>query len=431
MFSDVTPIQCGAMSFSSFVSRKLSLSEGKHHRWSPSIIVAVGGIALSFAVMLLAIAVVTGFKAEISRKIMGFDAQLRIVPIASYYGDGATSVMLDDAMRDVIYRGLGPMPPGLKAETVVAMRQPALLKTENDFMGVVFRSFGDGYGWDFERENLLQGVVPSDSTARGIMISSVMSQKLGLSLGDRVDAYFFVGETVRPRRFEVTGIYRSDFGEYDNLVAYSPPSVISRMCRFADGEGEAVEIRGIPSGDIVSAAQRLQRGLSAAYADGLIPQNMAVSSVYSSAAAYFNWLGMLDTNIVVILILMGCVSGLMLVSCVLILILERVRMIGLLKSLGASNRQIGMIFVRLGARVTLSGLIVGNVVALAMIAIQWRWHLLPLDPESYYLNFVPVQLDFAAWLVLNMATVFAAFLLMLLPVAVVSRLSPVRVMHFE
>ncbi len=146
---------------------------------------------------------------------------------------------------------------------------------------------------------------------------------------------------------------------------------------------------------------------------------------------YFNWLGMLDTNIVVILILMGCVSGLMLVSCVLILILQRVRMVGLLKSLGASNRQVGMIFVRLGVRVTLSGLLIGNAVALAMIGIQWRWHLLPLDPESYYLSFVPVELPFSSWAMLNSATAVMAFVIMLLPAAAVSRLSPVKVMRFE
>ena len=258
-----------------------------------------------------------------------------------------------------------------------------------------------------------------------------MGDKLGLRPGDKVDAYFFVGETVRPRKFEITGIYRSDFGEYDNLVAYAAPSMISRMLKLSGHEGEAVEIRGLPADDIIPAAQRLQSVLSAAYAKGDIPQNMAVTSVYSSAAMYFNWLGMLDTNIVVILILMGCVSGLMLVSCVLILILQRVRMVGLLKSLGASNRQVGMIFVRLGVRVTLSGLLIGNAVALAIIGIQWRWHLLPLDPESYYLSFVPVELPFSSWAMLNSATAVMAFVIMLLPAAAVSRLSPVKVMRFE
>jgi len=393
--------------------------------------VAVGGVALSFMVMLLAIAVVTGFKAEISRKIMGFDAQIRIMPLASFYGDEDVAIALDGNLRQIIDSGLGNLPEGYKPETVVSLRQAAMLKTDNDFMGVAFRSFGDGYGWDFERENLVEGSIPNDSLPRGIMISETMGDKLGLRPGDKVDAYFFVGETVRPRKFEITGIYRSDFGEYDNLVAYVAPSMISRMLKLSGHEGEAVEIRGLPADDIIPAAQRLQSVLSAAYAKGDIPQNMAVTSVYSSAAMYFNWLGMLDTNIVVILILMGCVSGLMLVSCVLILILQRVRMVGLLKSLGASNRQVGMIFVRLGVRVTLSGLLIGNAVALAIIGIQWRWHLLPLDPESYYLSFVPVELPFSSWAMLNSATAVMAFVIMLLPAAAVSRLSPVKVMRFE
>ncbi len=419
------------MSFSSFISRRLSLRDGGRRFWPPAIIVAVGGVALSFVVMLLAIAVVTGFKAEISRKIMGFDAQIRVMPLASFYGDEDVAIALDGNLRQIIDSGLGDLPEGYKPETVVSLRQAAMLKTDNDFMGVAFRSFGDGYGWDFERENLVEGSIPNDSLPRGIMISETMGDKLGLRPGDKVDAYFFVGETVRPRKFEITGIYRSDFGEYDNLVAYVAPSMISRMLKLSGHEGEAVEIRGLPADDIIPAAQRLQSVLSAAYAKGDIPQNMAVTSVYSSAAMYFNWLGMLDTNIVVILILMGCVSGLMLVSCVLILILQRVRMVGLLKSLGASNRQVGMIFVRLGVRVTLSGLLIGNAVALAIIGIQWRWHLLPLDPESYYLSFVPVELPFSSWAMLNSATAVMAFVVMLLPAAAVSRLSPVKVMRFE
>ncbi len=419
------------MSFSSFISRRLSLRDGGRRFWPPAIIVAVGGVALSFVVMLLAIAVVTGFKAEISRKIMGFDAQIRVMPLASFYGDEDVAIALDGNLRQIIDSGLGDLPEGYKPETVVSLRQAAMLKTDNDFMGVAFRSFGDGYGWDFERENLVEGSIPNDSLPRGIMISETMGDKLGLRPGDKVDAYFFVGETVRPRKFEITGIYRSDFGEYDNLVAYVAPSMISRMLKLSGHEGEAVEIRGLPADDIIPAAQRLQSVLSAAYAKGDIPQNMAVTSVYSSAAMYFNWLGMLDTNIVVILILMGCVSGLMLVSCVLILILQRVRMVGLLKSLGASNRQVGMIFVRLGVRVTLSGLLIGNAVALAIIGIQWRWHLLPLDPESYYLSFVPVELPFSSWAMLNSATAVMAFVIMLLPAAAVSRLSPVKVMRFE
>ncbi len=419
------------MSFSSFISRRLSLRDGGRRFWPPAIIVAVGGVALSFVVMLLAIAVVTGFKAEISRKIMGFDAQIRVMPLASFYGDEDVAIALDGNLRQIIDSGLGDLPEGYKPETVVSLRQAAMLKTDNDFMGVAFRSFGDGYGWDFERENLVEGSIPNDSLPRGIMISETMGDKLGLRPGDKVDAYFFVGETVRPRKFEITGIYRSDFGEYDNLVAYVAPSMISRMLKLSGHEGEAVEIRGLPADDIIPAAQRLQSVLSAAYAKGDIPQNMAVTSVYSSAAMYFNWLGMLDTNIVVILILMGCVSGLMLVSCVLILILQRVRMVGLLKSLAASNRQVGMIFVRLGVRVTLSGLLIGNAVALAIIGIQWRWHLLPLDPESYYLSFVPVELPFSSWAMLNSATAVMAFVIMLLPAAAVSRLSPVKVMRFE
>jgi len=419
------------MSFSSFISNRLSLKDGARRKWAPAIVVATGGIALSLAIMMVAVAVVTGFKREITHEIMGFDAQVTVTPVAAWYGAGSMPIDYDDAMRKVVSDAAASMNVTREPEVVVALQQTGLIKTDDDFMGVLFKAYGDGYSWDFEKRNLLDGAVPSDGNPRGIVISSSMAKKLMLNLGDKVSAYFFIDGTVRPRRFEIVGIYCSNFGEYDDLVAYASHSVIAKLQKYTSCQGNAIEIRGLENEEVQPFAERLQAMSAAAYARGSLRQSVAVGTVYSSGAAYFNWLDMLDTNIVVIMILMGCVSGFMLVSCVLILILERVKMVGILKSLGATNRQIAMIFVRLGERVTGIGLLLGNLFGLAIIAVQWKWHLLPLDPASYYLSYVPVELTWVAWMLLNAGAALFAFVVMLVPSATVSRLSPVKVMRFE
>lgn len=417
-------------SFSSFISKRLSLRAG-NRRWAPAIVVAVGGIALSFMVMLVSVAVVTGFKDEIRRKIMGFDAQITVSPLGTYYYGENEPLALTAALRDAISQSVSSAGGGNEAEVSVTMRVPGLLKTDNDFMGVAFKAFDSGYGWNFERSNLLEGDLPRQDNPRGIVISASMARKLSIGLGDKVNVYFFVGGGVRPRKFEVSGIYCSNFGEYDDMIAYAPRATVAGLLKYDPEEGEAIEIRGLANDDIENVAGNLRQRLNEGVIRGSIPQSLVVSTVCSSGAVYFNWLDMLDTNIVVILVLMGCVSGFMLVSCVLILILERIRMVGILKSMGATDRQVGMVFMRLGARITMAGLLLGNLMALSLIAAEWLWRFIPLDASSYYLSYVPVRLSLSDWAALNAGYACLSFLLMTLPAAVVCRLSPVKVLRFE
>lgn len=417
-------------SFSSFISRRLSLRAG-NRRWAPAIVVAVGGIALSFMVMLVSVAVVTGFKDEIRRKIMGFDAQITVSPLGKYYYGENESLSLTPALKDAISQSVSSAGVNDDPEVSVTMRLPGLLKTDNDFMGVVFKAFGCGYGWGFEHSNLLEGELPREDNPRGIAISASMARKLSIGLGDKVNVYFFVGEGIRPRKFEVSGIYCSNFGEYDDVIAYASRDALAGLLKYGSDEGDTIEIRGLGNDGIEAVAGNLQQRLNEGVMKGAIPQSLVVSTVYSSGAVYFNWLDMLDTNIVVILILMGCVSGFMLVSCVLILILERIRMVGLLKSMGATDRQVGMIFVRLGTRITMIGLLLGNLIALSFIGAEWLWRFIPLDASSYYLSYVPVRLSLCDWAMLNVGYACLSFLLMTLPAALVCRLSPVKVLRFE
>lgn len=420
------------MSVSAFISKRLSLRSGEKRSLSPAIVVAVAGVAVAFAVMMLSIAVVGGFKSEITRKIMGFDAQVSVIPLESMYGEDVHPLTYDDAMRGAVGDVVGRF-TSANGDVSVALSafETGVLKTEHDFMGVSFRAFGEGYDAGFEESLVQEGRLPDKDNAREIAISRAMADKLSLVVGDKVDAYFITGGTVRPRRFEVTGIYSSGFVDYDDLIAYASYDAVAGLLRLGENQGVRLDINGLEKDDIKPFAQALQGELNSCYARGTLSEAMAVNTVLNSGAAYFNWLALLDTNVVVILILMGCVSGFMLVTCVLILILQRVNMIGVLKALGGSDRQIRGIFMRLGARVILSGLAIGNAVSLCAIFVQWRWQLIPLDPESYYLTSVPVEFNVLWWIGLNVGVAALSYLLMLLPTGIISRMEPVRILRFE
>lgn len=417
------------MKVSSFISKRLSLKSADGRRWSPAIVVAVTGIAVSFAVMMLSIAVVTGFQQEIKRKIMGFDAQITVMPLYSYSGESA-AVTLTDSLRQAITATVAES-SGTTPSVALSVAETGVLKTSDEFMGVMFRAYGEGHNVDFEREVLTEGELPTEANPRGIVISDKMSHTLGLSVGDKTDAYFIVNGVVRPRRFEIVGTYSSGFSDYDELVAFAPYETLAKLQKLSPNQGNRIEINGLAFNDILPAADRLQHALNQGYASGALPEVMNVNTVVNTGAMYLNWLALLDTNVVVILILMGCVSGFMLVSCVLILILQRVKLVGLLKALGATDGQIRGVFMRLGTRVTLTGMAIGNLVSITLIWIEWQWHFLPLDPDSYYLTFVPVTFPVAAWVALNAGVLLLSFLLMLVPTSVISRLSPVSTMRFE
>jgi len=407
------------------------LREAGSNKLPPAIIVAVAGVAVAVFVMMLSIAVVGGFKNEITRKIMGFDAQVRVMPLQALYGAGDEPLAYEPGIRQVIERVASRLGKNEKLSVALSVSETGILKTADDFQGVSFRALGDGHDDSFSKSVLKEGNLVSDSVPNGIVISQKISDRLHLSTGDKVDAYFINDGVVRPRRFLISGIYSSGFGDYDEAIVFAPYGMVAKLRGMNHGQGESLEINGLETDEISLFAQELQGALMDAHARGEISEAMAVNTVLNTGAAYFNWLALLDTNVIVILILMGCVSGFMLITCVIILILQRVRLIGLLKAIGACDSQIRGVFMRLGARVIFSGLALGNILSLLLIWVQGKWHLLPLDPESYYLASVPVEFSLWSWLALNAGIIVLSYSLMLLPTGMVSKLSPVKTLRFE
>ena len=315
------------------------------------------------------------------------------------------------------------------AAVAPVLRQPAVIKTPDDFSGVVLRAYGEGHDYSFECSNILEGSLPEQNT--DLMISALTSRRLGLSMGDKVDVCFFIDGALKLRRLSVCGIYSSNFGDYDRLTAYVTYPMLQRLRRLSDNIADEIEIRNVPFDQVSDASALVQKNLTEKYDVGELQGGVTVTTLYDTGAVYFNWLGLLDANVVVILIIMSLVSGFTLISCVFILILQRVRMIGVLKSLGATDGQIRRVFILLGIRVVGIGLLIGDVAGVTLVLLQNRFHAVPLNPEAYFLTYVPVVLRWQKLLLVNCGALLLAALLLLVPAQLVSRISPAKTMHFE
>jgi lipoprotein-releasing system permease protein len=380
-------------------------------------------VALAVIVMMASIAIVVGFQDAIRQKVAGFEASMSLHPLGNYYANESNIIELSDVMAEALHEGV---PQG---QVALVVKQPVVLKAPENFAGIVLQGYSADHDFSFEQSNLIEGELPKASN--DLVISSMTAGKLGVGLGDRVDGCFFLDGAMKLRRFTVCGIYTSNFGDYDRLTGYADISMLQKLRGLESTQGDVIEIRGLAIDEIADATQQLQKSLGARYDNRELTDGVSVATLFDSGAMYFNWLALLDANVVVILIIMSLVSGFTLISCVFILILQRVRMIGVLKSLGATNRQIRRVFMLLGLRVVGLGLLIGNCVGIALLLLQAHFHLLPLDPDSYYLTYVPVLLDWRHVLLLNAGAVVLAGMLLLIPASLVSRISPAKTMHYE
>lgn len=416
------------MKFELYIARRLRLKNYNGSKQnSPSISIAVIGVALAIVIMMIAIVVVLGFKHEIRDKVMGFDAQITISN-SDYTEKDKSYIIFNDTLKNIIN---STIPNG---QISLSIKQPGILKTDNDFMGIVFKGMDKNYDWKFISDNLTSGSIPNyndENNQNKIIISKIISSSLKLNIGDKIYAYFFENNKIRTRRFEIAAIYETHFGEYDKLFAFSSLNTLQKLNNIDSITGNSIEIRNLPISEIENASYNLQDSLIQACYTNKLSSLHRVDTVYNTGALYFNWLDLLDTNVIVILILMSLVSGFTLISSMFIIILERVNMIGIMKSLGATNTQIRRIFIYLTERLVIKGILWGNAIALTIIFLQSKFKLIPLDPEAYYLNYVPTEINWSYILLLNIGVIIISGLILILPSHLISTISPAKTIKFE
>lgn len=420
------------MNTSLFIAQRLRLKGKTRSNSSSSGIIAVSGVAIAIIVMVITLTVVLGFKHQIRDKVSGFESQITINPATDYTtGVTGSSITLNDTLQQLIASAVGN---GDNVTTSIVVRQPGIMKTNDNFAGLIFKGISPNADLSFIASNLVEGQLPdfaSDSCKNMIVISQATAKSLNLKIGDGINSYFFTENNIRARKFKISGIYNSNFGEYDNLIAFAPLSTLQRLAVLDSTSGTSIEISGISNDDVANKSAALQSAINQAVYSQKSDKIYRVDNVLHSGAMYFNWLDLLDTNVVVILILMGCVAGFTLISCLFIIILERVKTIGLLKALGATNAQVRQIFIHIAQRLVLRGMIIGNILSLAFVFIQDKFHLIPLDPEAYYLSYVPVEINWWHIIALNAGVIVISSLVLILPSQLAATISPAQTMRYE
>ncbi len=412
------------MNYPLYIARRLSLS-GKGRKRTPATAVATTAVALSVMVMLASIAIVTGFKSEITRRVTGFNSHITLT--AADATEEGNILRVSPALGAILEES-----PFIK-EYGLQISMPAILKTPDDFKGVYVRTLPTLASREFMASNLTEGRMPDLSASADdsqLLISEMAARQLGLKAGDRIDTYFMSDE-VRVRRLPISGVFNTHFESYDNIYIYAPLSLMRELSGLKSDEGVALMIETEDFGNVSENTAELQHQLVEAATSGALPTLFQTDNALSQGANYFRWLSLLDTNVAVVLGLMTAVACITLISGMLIIILDKKRFIGLMKALGTPARKLRRIFIFLALRVALVGMLAGNAIMLALLWLQYRFHLIPLDPEAYYIDFVPVQLNWLSIVVLNVAVFAIVYLSLVLPSRFVSRFSPAELLRSE
>lgn len=367
--------------------------------------------------MLITLATVTGFQQEITEKVTGFSGHLEIRKT------GATSnydypMFAPDENLELKIRELKDF---VSINRIAS--KPAILKAEDELAGVSFKGVDSFYNWAFFEKNLIEGVLPNTDTftENSILISAYMANTLKVKIGEKLKV-FFIKDKVRASAPYISGIYKSGLEEHDKVHAIGDIAVIQRI--FAPGTNHITHYE----------VNLTTPQLSIPYTDSLyqlMDYELDCTSLFDLYPQIFTWLEYLNLNKYIIIILMLFVSGISLVTALLILVLERTQMIGIMKTLGANNYQIKSIFMNYLATILMIGLGIGNALCLSIYYLQEKTGFISLNQDTYYLSKVPFAFDWQMVLLINAGSFVICFLALLIPVQIVSKISPAQTVRFN
>lgn len=410
-----------------FIARRLRLnSKDKGVNSSPSHAIATLGVSLSIFIMILSFAIVGGFKSEIANKIYSLDSHIRVYNAALGLDDNIYTIHTDDVM---------PVIRSTFADDVVANMsliadQSAIIKTADDFKGIVFKGVDGNYDWSYIGSTLVSGRLPDRAKPEEVLISNSVAKKLRIGVGDKIYTYF-CNQKIKVRRVVVTGIFNTDFDDFDSNYLLGSLTLLQGVNGWSENTGNYVGINVKDTAQIPALSYLLFSKLAAsAYnTDNRTVYN--VTNTTQTNASFFSWLNLLDMNVIIIICLMAIVSGFTLISVLLMIVLERIKLIGLLKTLGADGSMIRRIFILLTQKLILRSLIIGNVLGIGLALVQKYFHIIRLNPEAYYMPYVPIQIDWVTIALLNVCVFVAAYLTLLGPSHIISSIKPSTTLRYE
>lgn len=414
------------MSLSLFIARRIYReSDGGKQVSRPAVLIAMAGIAMGLAVMIIAVAVVIGFKSEVRNKVVGFGSHIRITNLDAVNSYETHPIVVGDSMMSA----LADNPEVFHVQRYST--KPGMIKTEDAFQGMVLKGVGPEFDPGFIKEYLLEGEVPvfSDSVSTNqVLISRDLATKMKLKLGDKISTYY-INDDIRARRLTIVGIFQTNFSEYDNLFLLTDLSLVNRLNGWHPEQVSGVELQVRDYGNLENTTYEIAMDTD--------NQNDSYGGVYyvrnveQLNPQIFEWLNLLDMNVWVILILMIGVAGFTMISGLLILIIERTNMIGILKALGANNFTIRKTFLWFSVFLIGKGMLWGNIIGIGFCLIQSHFGLLTLDPVTYYVDTVPVSLNILLFLLINIGTLLSSVLMLIGPSFLITKINPASSMRYE
>lgn len=399
-----------------FIARRIAI---KSERTFSKLIVriAIAGVMLSLAVMILSVAIITGFKTEIQDKVRGFIGDIQV-----YRYD------LNGSFEKAPFIPNDTTINALKNNKAISSfypfaTKPGIIATNSEVEGVNFKGIDESYNWGFIKKHLVSGTIINfkDSTKNQILISTYTANRLQLKVGDRFLMHF-VQNPPKSRRFTVVGIYSVGIENVDKGFVLGDINIIRSVNNWTPQQIGGIEVRIKDFNNLRAVADDVYVNLEL---------KLRSRSVEESTPEIFTWLSLLDINTQVLLILMMIVGVINMVTALLIMILERTTMIGLLKALGATNRSVMNIFIYNAIYLVGIGLLLGNILGLGLAYLQQYSHIFKLDQSNYYLDYVPIEVHFMDVILLNIGTIVICFLVLLIPATLVSRISPVKAIRFK
>lgn len=381
--------------------------------------IAILGIMLGLAVMILAVAIVKGFKSEIREKVRGFSGDIQI-----------TKLDLNSSYENTPFKITDTSFAKINSQSGIAFAQafatkPGIINTNDEIEGVVLKGVDKNYNWSYFKNILVEGSVIdfSDSlkARTQIIISKYTADRLSLRVGDDFLMYF-IENSLRKRKFEIVGIYNLGVEEVDKTFVIGDISLIRSLNKWKSSEVGGYELRVTDFSQLDPIANKVYENLDI---------DLRSHTVREYYPTIFDWLSLLDVNTQVILVLMMAVAVINMISALLIMILERTNMIGILKALGSTNWNVRKIFLYNAAYLIGLGLLLGNILGIGLGVFQYSTHLFTLDQASYYVTFVPIQLEVQDILLLNAGTLFISLIVLLVPSLLVTRISPLKAISFK
>ncbi|MGK0307943.1 MAG: lipoprotein-releasing system permease protein [Urechidicola sp.] len=411
------------MNYELFIAKRLTAAkQDKSSISSPIIKIAIVAIALGIIIMMIAIATSIGLQEKIREKITGFNGHIQIT---NFDNNNSEISLVPISTKQDFYPNFNNV-EGVKKVQVYATKA-GIIRTENDFEGIIAKGVGEDYDWSFFEEYLVAGEIPTYTTKRSnqILLSQFVSDRMQFKIGDEFNTIFLKEDTNRPpsiRVFKLAGIYNSGFQDFDENIMIIDIKQVQKLNNWEENQVGGFEV-------FLDDFNKIEVKGNEIYTE--IPPELNAQTISNKFSGLFEWIKLFDTNTLIIIVIMLIVSAINMITALLVLILERTQMIGVLKALGSDNWSIRKLFLYNASYIIFRGLFWGNLIGISILLLQYYFGVITLNPETYYVKEAPVSINVWHILLLNFGTLLLCVLMLIIPSWIITKISPVKAIKFE